>query len=142
MVRRIDIWTLSIAPQYTFPLWKCMIRLRICAHFSLCNIRCFGINMTPMWHKCIFICFIYVMWFFTWTSALSILDFIFEFYKYLSRQDSNNEHIILAEMQYSQPHMTLYRSEIYFNCGGNSERNVYSLIIILSSSCIASLRPP
>ena len=40
-------------------------------------------------------------------SALRILAFILEFFKYLSRQDSNNECILLAEMQHSQPHMTL-----------------------------------
>ena len=61
LVSNIYIWTFSTAPKCTFPVWKCMIRLRICAHCRLFHIRCFGINMTPMWHHCIFICFIYVM---------------------------------------------------------------------------------
>ena len=38
--------------------------------------------------------------------------------------------------------MTLYCAYICFNCGGNSERNVESLIIILPSSSLASLIPP
>ena len=46
--------------------------------------------MTPMWYQCIFICFIYVMCFITRPSDLSILDFIFQFFKYLSRQYSND----------------------------------------------------
>ena len=102
-----------------------------------------------LWHKydahvasLYFIFFIYVMLFFIRPSALSILDFIFEFFKYLSRQDSNYECIILAYMQHSQPHMTLYCAGICFNWGENSEHNVESLIIILSSSSLASLRTP
>ena len=83
------------------------------------------------------------MCFFTRLSDLSILDFIFEFFfKYLSRQDNNDECILLAEMQHSQPHTTLYRVDICFNWGGNSEHNVESLIIILSYSSLEYLRPP
>ena len=119
-----------------------MIRLKICAYFSLCHIREFGINMTPMWHHGIFICFIYVMCFFTRPSAVIILDFIFHFLKYLPRQDINDECILLAEMQHLQPHIALYREDIYFNWGDNSELNVESLKIILSYSSLASLRLP
>ena len=107
LVRNIDTWTVITASQYTFPVWKCMFRMRISAHFRIVHIRCFGINMTPMWHHCIFICFIYVMCFLTRPSDLRILDLILEFFKYLSRQDSNEECIILAEMQHSQPHIIL-----------------------------------
>ena len=64
LVRKIDTWTLSTESQCTFPVWKCMIRLRICAYFSLFHIISFGINMTPMWHHCIFICFIFVVFLF------------------------------------------------------------------------------
>ena len=131
LVRKIYTWTVSTAPQYKLSVRKCIIRLRICAHCSLFHIRFFGINMTPMWHHCIFICFIYVIWFFTIPSALRILAFIFQSFKYLSRQDSNDECIILAEMQHSQPHLIFYRDEICFNWGGNSEHNVESLITIL-----------
>ena len=85
LVRNIDTWTVGTAPQYLFLVWKCMIRLRICAHCSLCSIRCFGINMTPMWHDCIFICFIYVMCFLTRKYLVmmetTISDFHTSFYK-------------------------------------------------------------
>ena len=108
LVRKIDTRTFVTAPQYTFPLWKCIIRLKICAHINLFHTRCFGINMTSMWNHCIFICFIYVMCFFTRTSDLIILDLIFSFLKYLSQQDINYECIILSEMQHSQPQMNLY----------------------------------
>ena len=142
LVRKIDIWTFGTSPQYTFPVWKCMIRLRICAHCRFCHIRCFGINMKSMWNHCIFICFLYVMCFFDRSSILSILDFILEFFKYLSCQDSNDECIILSEIQHSQPNMNLYCADIFLNCGANCERNVESLIITLSSSSLASLRLP
>ena len=60
LVRNIDTWTVGTAPQYTFPVWNFMIRLRICAHCSLFRIRCFGINMTSMWHQCIL--YVSYMW--------------------------------------------------------------------------------
>ena len=41
------------------------------------------------------------------TLCFGISAFIFQFFKYLSFQDSNYECIILAEMQQSRPHMTL-----------------------------------
>ena len=107
LVKNIDTRTVITAPQYTFPVRQCMLRLRICAHRSIFYIWCFGINMTPMWHHYIFICCIYVMWFLTRPSDLSILDLILEFFKYLSRQDSNYECILLAEMQHSQPQIIL-----------------------------------
>ena len=107
LVRKIYIWTFSTTPQYTFLVWKCMIIMRICEHCSLFHIIYFGINMTPMWQDCIFICFIYVMCIFIRPYVLSNLAFIPNFFKYLSRQDSNDESIILAEMQHSQPHMIL-----------------------------------
>ena len=79
LVRNIYTFIVSTTLQYTFPVWQCMIRLRICAHCSLCHIRCFGINMTSMCHPCIFICFIYVVFFFTRPSVLSILALSFSF---------------------------------------------------------------
>ena len=39
-------------------------------------------------------------------------------------ENSNDECILLSEMQHSQPHITLYCAKICFNCCGNSERNV------------------
>ena len=45
-------------------------------------------------------------------------------------------------MKHLQPHMTLYLDGICFNCGGNSERNVESLIMILFSAYIDSLSSP
>ena len=128
----IDTWTFSTPPQHTFLVCKCIIRLRICAHCTIFHIICFGINMMSMWHNCIFICFIYVMFFFTRPLVLRILDLIFEFFKDISLQYRNDECILLSEIQHSQPHMTLYCADIFLNCGGNSERNVESLIITLS----------
>ena len=107
LVRKINTWTVGIAPEYTFPVWKCIIRMRICAHCRICHIRFFGINITPIWNHCIFVCFIYVMWFLTRPSALRILAFILDFFKFLSHQDSNDECILLAKIQHSQPHMNL-----------------------------------
>ena len=80
--------------------------------------------------------------FFTRPSVLSILDLIFEFFKYLSHQDSNDECILWSEMQHSHPHITLYCAGICFNCGGNNLLNVYSLIIILLSSSLDYFRLP
>ena len=77
-VRNIDTWTVGTAPQYKFPVWKWMLRLRICAHCSICHIWCCGINMTSMWHHRIFICGVYLMCSLTRPSALSILAFILE----------------------------------------------------------------
>ena len=79
--RKINIWTDGTTTQYTFPVWECMIRMRISTHCSIFHIRCFGINMTPMWHHCIFIMLIYVVCFLARPSALSILDFILQFLK-------------------------------------------------------------
>ena len=45
-------------------------------------------------------------------------------------------------MQHSHPHMILYCVDICFYWGGNSERKLELLIIILPSSSLASLRPP
>ena len=81
LVRNIDTWTVGTAPQYKFPVWKWMLRLRICAHCSICHIWCFGINMPSMWHHCIFICCIYLMCSLTRPSDLSILALILEFFQ-------------------------------------------------------------
>ena len=104
LVRNIDTWTVITAQQYTFTVWKWMIRMWISAHCCICNIRCFGINMTPMWHHCIFTCCIYTMCFLTRPFALNIFVLILEFFKYLSSHDSNDDCILLAEMQHSQIH--------------------------------------
>ena len=78
-----EYWYMDIQHNTANTNFQCGIsqRLRIYAHCSLWYIRLFGINMTPMWHHCIFICFIYVMWFFTRSSALSIETFIFVFFQ-------------------------------------------------------------
>ena len=119
-----------------------MILLWIYTHCWLYHIRCFCINMMPIWHACIFICFTYAIWFFTRSSVLRILALIFEFLKYWSRHDSNEECINFKNIKHLQPHMTLYCADIFFSWGGNSERNVKSLIMILFSAFIASLSPP
>ena len=107
LVRKINTRTVGTALQYTFPVWKCIIVMRISSHCCICHIRCFGINMMPMCHHCIFIYSMYMIYFLTRPSALIILDFILEFFRYLSRQDSNDECILLAEMEHSQPHIIL-----------------------------------
>ena len=112
-VRKIDTWTFGTTTQHTFTVCQCMLILRICTHYRLCHIRQFGINMTSMWNHYILICFIYMIFYFTRPSVLSILALIFQFFKYLSRQDSNDECILLTEMQYSQPQMTLYCTGIF-----------------------------
>ena len=118
-------------------IWLC-IRTNCC----LWHIICFGINMKPMWHHYIFICFIYAILFFTRPSVLRTL--------YIYIYILNNDHSMkvmrnvwfLADMQNSQPHMNLYLDDICFHWGDNSERNVESLIMILFSASLTSLSPP
>ena len=108
LVRKIEIWKFGIEPQCTFPVWKCIIRLWICAQSSLCHIRCFGINITPIWHQ--WMLYVSYMWYY-FSPELLIWEFwllSLSFFRYLSRQDSNDECIPLAEMKHSQPHITLY----------------------------------
>ena len=52
------------------------------------------------------------------------------------------ECIIFEDIQNSQPHISLYRADNFFGRGGNSERNVESLIMILLSTSLASLSTP
>ena len=118
-----------------------MISLWICTHCCLFRIRCFGVNMTPMWYNRIFIWFVYAVWFFARPFVLSILDFILEFLKYRPHHDINEECILLEDIQNSQPHRILYLDDVFFNWGGNNERNVESLIMILLSAYLASLSP-
>ena len=113
LVRNIYTCTFITTPRYTFTLWQCMIRLRICAHGSLCHIRWFGINMMSMWHPV----FLYVSWMWCGFSPdLLIWEFCiwsFAVFKYLSCQERNEECIILSEMQHSQPHMNLYCADFF-----------------------------
>ena len=80
--------------------------------------------------------------FFHQTFCFENFGFDLRVFKYLSRQDSNDVCIVLSEIQHSHPHMTLYRAEISFNCGGNNVCNVETLIMILFYSSLASFRPP
>ena len=64
-----------------------------------------------MWYDRIFICFIYVILFFRRTSVVIILAFIFEFFQYRSRHDSNVESIIFSYITHSQPQMTVHIDE-------------------------------
>ena len=106
LVMNIGTWTFVTTLQYTFPVWKCMIRMRIFGSCSLCHIWCFGVNMTPCSITVFYIFYIYYV-LSHWTFTFSILDFIFCFFKYLSLQDSNDECIPLAQMQHSQPYMIM-----------------------------------
>ena len=80
LVRKINTWTFGTTLQYIFRVWQCMIWLWICTHCCLCHIRCFGINIMTMWNDCIFICFIYTIFFFPRPSVLIILAEILEFF--------------------------------------------------------------
>ena len=64
LVSKINAWAFVTTPQYTFPVWWCMIWLWLCTSCCLCHIICFGVNMMPMWHYCIFIGFIYAIYFY------------------------------------------------------------------------------
>ena len=90
LVRNIDTWAISTASQYKFPVWQCMIIMRIWTYCSLFNIRLFGINMTSIQSHCIFVCFLYVIFFST--------DLIFWAFLFLSLSFSNTDHARIATM--------------------------------------------
>ena len=95
LVMNIDTYPFITTNYYTFLVWQCIIRLSICTHFILFHIRCFGINVTSIWHNCVSICFKYAIWFFTRPSVLIIETLIFQFFKCLLHKDINDECIIL-----------------------------------------------
>ena len=113
LVRKINAWTSGKTSKYTFPVWQHMIWLWVCTHCCLFHVICFGVNMTPMWHDFILICFIYAIYFPPRTSVLSILADILYFLKEQPRHDSNDECILLADMQHSYPNITLYLDDIF-----------------------------
>ena len=131
LVSKIYTRKVHTTPQYTFPVRHCIIRMRIYAHCSLFFIRCSGINMKLMWHHRII--YVSYKWFsFSWDLlfwSFCLLSLIYS--KYLSLQENNDKCILSAKVQHSQPHMTLYHADIFFNWVGNSECNVEPLIIIL-----------
>ena len=87
--------------------------------------------MTPMWHERI----LYVSYMkFDLILSLSFL-------RYQLRHDINEEFILMADIQHPQKQITLY-IDIFLNWGGNNERNVKSLIMILLSASLDSLSPP
>ena len=55
--------------------------------------------------------------------------------------DSNDECIILEDMQYYQPHMNLYRENIFLSWRGRIDRSVESPMMILLSTYIECLVP-
>ena len=97
--------------------------------------------MTPMWRDRIFICFIYMIVFYPRPSDLSILALIFAFLNYWSLHDSNEEFILLTDINVFKTHINLYIDYLFFNWGGNNAHNVESLIMILFSASLASLSP-
>ena len=119
-----------------------MVWLWVCTHCCLFHVISFGINMTLMWHDCIFISFIYAKFDFSpdllfWSLWMMPLSFL------------NNDHVMIVMMniylwQIYNIHNHTWPCilETFFNWGGNSERNVESLIRILSYSFIASFIPP
>ena len=119
-----------------------MIWMLVCTHFFPCHVICFGVNMMPMWHAWIFIAFIYAIWFSTRPSVLSILADILELFL-------NNDHAMIVMTNVCFWHICNIRNQtwpciltIFFNWGGNSERNIESLIMKLSSSSLAYFIPP
>ena len=55
----------------------------------------------------------YIQFFSPGLMFFRILALIFDSKKYRSRHDSNEECILLADIQHSQPHMTLYRADFF-----------------------------
>ena len=97
--------------------------------------------MTRMWNECIFICFLYAIWFFTRPSILGILALTLEFL------NTNHFMIVIRNVYFWK----IYNIHIHtwpcivlilFCWGDNSERNVESLMMILFSTYLASLSPP
>ena len=60
------------------------------------------------------------------------------FSKKRSRNDNNDECMLLEDMQHSQQHMTLYQEVIFLSWGGKIWRKVESLMMISLSEYIAS----
>ena len=81
LVKDIYAWKFRTTLKYKFPVWERMIWLWIRTHCCLCHIIWFSVNKMPIWHQCVFICFIYVICFSPRSSILSILDLILEFFQ-------------------------------------------------------------
>ena len=74
--------------------------------------------MLTMWHDRIFICLEKAIRRFTRPFILRITTLIFKFFKKRSRNDNNDECMLLEDMQHSQQHMTLYQEVIFLSWGG------------------------
>ena len=98
--------------------------------------------MLFMWHDIIFICPKQIIVNSTRLSVLWITALIFNFFKKCPHHDNNDECMLLADMQHSHPHITLYPEVIILSWGGRIFHNVESLIIILLSWSLASFSPP
>ena len=72
--------------------------------------------------------------------ALQLLSF--NFFKKHSRHDNNYECMLLADMQHSHPHITMYWEVTFFSWGGRILRKVVSMMIILLSLSLASFSTP
>ena len=75
--------------------------------------------------------------------------FCFMYFDLYCLASSNNYHAMIvirneyfSDMQHSQPHMTLYRVDIFLSWGGIIYRSAESLIMILFYASIVSLIPP
>ena len=78
------------------------------------------------------------------TIHSSLLSWRDRYFKKIKDQshDSNDECILLEDILHSQPHINLHLDEIFLNWGGNNERNVESLRMILFSVSLDYLSPP
>ena len=113
----------------------------ICTHCSHGHFRWFCIDMTPMRHRRV----LYVsnrrlynstdLWFWLfWLRSFSLFNWI-------SLHASNDQCILLSDMQHSQPRMILYHSDAFLIWGWIIIHSVWSLMLILLPAYIASLSP-
>ena len=93
--------------------------------------------MTTMKSYIIFIPFKNVACYFIRPSFWCIATLVFELFHV-----KKEEWIILEVMQNSQPHINLYRADIFFSWGYIMLRSEESLMMILLSASSASFSPP
>ena len=119
-----------------------MILLWIRTHCCFCHIRWFGVNRTLMWHDRIFICFIYAN--FIFPQSFCYENFGSDPWVFLI---NNHAMIVMRSVYFWQIYNTHNHTWICilmknFNWGGNNERSLESLIMILFSEYLAYLGPP
>ena len=131
-----NLYQVPLSPPLLSQQWPGAGGLRLPQHWILLGRACnhfdtyhwmilkghLGLD-TVMWHECI-LDVSYMQFFFPDLMFWEFLIWSLSFFKYRSRNDSNEECIILEDIQHLQPHMTLYCADILFCWGRNSESNV------------------